>query len=220
MIHVAIIGAGPSGFYAAEALLRSGRPVRVDMIERLPTPFGLVRSGVAPDHPKLKEAILVYNRIARTPGFNFFGNVSVGRDVSVSELRATYHAAVFACGAETDRRMGIPGEDLPRSHTATEFVGWLNGHPDYRDRTFDLSQEAVAIVGQGNVAADVCRILAKPVDELRTTDIAEHALDALARSRMQGDSRHWATRTSPDQVHHKGATRAGQNCGLRYVGRL
>ena len=185
MIHVAIVGAGPSGFYAAEALLRSGLPVKVDMIERLPTPFGLVRSGVAPDHPKLKEAILVYDRIARTPGFNFFGNVSVGRDVSISDLRAIYHAVVFACGAETDRRLGIPGEDLPCSHTATEFVGWFNGHPDYRDRTFDLSQEAVAIVGQGNVAADVCRILAKSVDELRTTDIAEHALDALARSKVR-----------------------------------
>jgi ferredoxin/flavodoxin---NADP+ reductase len=185
MIHAAIVGAGPSGFYAAEALLRSGLPVRVDMIERLPTPFGLVRSGVAPDHPKLKEAILVYERIARTPGFNFFGNVSVGRDVSVAELRAAYHAVVFACGAETDRRLSIPGEDLPRSHTATEFVGWFNGHPDYRDRTFDLGQEAVAIVGQGNVAADVCRILAKPVDELRTTDMAEHAVDALARSKVR-----------------------------------
>jgi ferredoxin--NADP+ reductase len=184
-IHVAIVGAGPSGFYAAEALLRSGLPVRVDMIERLPTPFGLVRSGVAPDHPKLKEAILVYDRIAHAPRFNFLGNVSVGRDVSVAELRATHHAVVFACGAETDRRMGIPGEDLPGSYTATEFVGWFNGHPDYRDRTFDLSQEAVAIVGQGNVAADVCRILAKPVAQLRTTDIAEHALDALAESRVK-----------------------------------
>ena len=184
-IHIAIVGAGPSGFYAAEALLRSGLPVRVDMIERLPTPFGLVRSGVAPDHPKLKEAILVYDRIARTPGFNFFGNVNVGRDVSVSDLQATYHAVVLACGAETDRRMGIPGEDLPGSHTATEFVGWFNGHPDYRDRTFDLNQETVAIVGQGNVAADVCRILAKPVAELRTTDIAEHALGALARSKVR-----------------------------------
>ena len=184
-IHVAIVGAGPSGFYAAEALLRSGLPLRVDMIERLPTPFGLVRSGVAPDHPKLKQPILVYERIARTPGFNFFGNVQVGRDVMVAELRATHHAVVFACGAETDRRMGIPGEDLPRSHTATEFVGWFNGHPDYRDRTFDLGQEAVAIVGQGNVATDVCRILAKSVDELRTTDIAEHALDALAQSKVR-----------------------------------
>jgi ferredoxin/flavodoxin---NADP+ reductase len=184
-IHVAIVGAGPSGFYAAEALLRSGLPVRVDMIERLPTPFGLVRSGVAPDHPKLKEAIVVYDRIARAPGFNFLGNVSVGRDVSVAELRATHHAVVFACGAETDRRMGIPGEDLPGSYTATEFVGWFNGHPDYRDQTFDLGQETVAIVGQGNVAADVCRILAKPVAQLRTTDIAEHALDALAESRVK-----------------------------------
>ena len=185
MIHVAIVGAGPSGFYAAEALLRSGLPVRVDMIERLPTPFGLVRSGVAPDHPKLKQAILVYERIAWTPGFHFFGNVQVGRDVTVAELGASHHAVVFACGAETDRRMGIPGEDLPCSHTATEFVGWVNGHPDYRDRTFDLSQETVAIVGQGNVAADVTRILAKPVDELRSTDIAEHALDALARSKVK-----------------------------------
>jgi ferredoxin/flavodoxin---NADP+ reductase len=184
-IDVAIVGAGPSGFYAAEALLRSGLPARVDMIERLPTPFGLVRSGVAPDHPKLKQPILVYERIARTTGFHFFGNVHVGRDVTVAELRASYHAVVFACGAETDRRMNIPGEDLRGSHTATEFVGWFNGHPDYRDRTFDLGQETVAIVGQGNVAADVCRILAKAVDELRSTDIAEHALDALARSRVR-----------------------------------
>ncbi len=197
-IHVAIVGAGPSGFYAAEALLRSGLPVRVDMIERLPTPFGLVRSGVAPDHPKLKEAILVYDRIAHTPGFAFLGNVSVGRDVSVAELRTTHHAAIFACGAESDRRMGIPGEDLPGSYTATEFVGWFNGHPDYRDRSFDLSQEAVAIVGQGNVAADVCRILAKPVAQLRTTDIAEHAFDALAESRVK--EIHVIGRRGPVQV--------------------
>jgi ferredoxin/flavodoxin---NADP+ reductase len=197
-IHVAIVGAGPSGFYAAEALLRSGLPVRVDMIERLPTPFGLVRSGVAPDHPKLKQPILVYERIARTSGFNFFGNVQVGRDVTVAELRATHHAVVFACGAEADRRMGIPGENLPGSHTATEFVGWFNGHPDYRDQTFDLGLETVAIVGQGNVAADVCRILAKPVDELRSTDIAEHALDALARSRVR--EVHVIGRRGPVQV--------------------
>lgn len=184
-IHVAIAGAGPSGFYAAEALLRSGFPVRVDMIERLPTPFGLVRSGVAPDHPKLKEAIRVYDRIARTPGFTFFGNVRVGRDVSVAELQLTHHAVVFACGAEVDRRLEIPGENLPGSHAATEFVGWFNGHPDYRERTFDLSREVVAIVGQGNVAADVCRILAKPAHELRTTDIAEHAFEALAQSKVR-----------------------------------
>lgn len=184
-IHVAIVGAGPSGFYAAEALIRSAVPVRVDMIERLPTPFGLVRSGVAPDHPKLKQPTMVYERIARMPAFNFLGHVNVGRDVTVAELRATHHAVLFACGAETDRRMGIPGENLIGSHTATEFVGWFNGHPAYRDRMFDLQQEVVAIVGQGNVAADVCRILAKPADELRNTDIAEHALDALAHSNVR-----------------------------------
>jgi ferredoxin/flavodoxin---NADP+ reductase len=184
-LRVAIVGAGPSGFYAAEALLKSGRDVRVDMLERLPAPFGLVRFGVAPDHPKLKEAIAVYDRIARSPGFRFYGNVTVGRDVPVDVLLEAYHAVIFASGAESDRRLGVPGEDLPGSYTATEFVGWYNGHPDYRDRTFDLSQEVAVIVGQGNVAADVCRILAKTVDELRHTDIAEHALDALAASRVR-----------------------------------
>lgn len=184
-LHTAIVGSGPSGFYAAEALLRSGRTVQVDMLERLPAPFGLVRNGVAPDHPKLKEPTLVYDRIARLPGFAYFGNVMVGRDVSVAELRATHHVVIFACGTETDRRLGIAGEDLPGSHTATEFVGWYNGHPDYRDRAFDLSQEVAVIVGQGNVAADVCRILAKSVDELRHTDIAQHALDSLAASRIR-----------------------------------
>ncbi len=184
-LRVAIVGAGPSGFYAAEALLKSGQRVRIDMIERLPAPFGLVRHGVAPDHPKLKEAIAVYDRIARSPEFRFFGNVSVGRDVSVEALREAYHAVIFACGAESDRRLGVPGEDLTGSYTATEFVGWYNGHPDFRDRTFDLSQEVAVIIGQGNVAADVCRILAKTVDELKHTDIAAHALEALAESRVR-----------------------------------
>jgi ferredoxin--NADP+ reductase len=184
-LRVAVVGAGPSGFYAAEALLKSGQTVRVDMIERLPAPYGLVRYGVAPDHPKLKEAILVYAMIARLPHFSLLGNVAVGRDVTVEELRAHYHGVIFACGAETDRHLGIPGEDLPGSHTATEFVAWYNGHPDYRERSFDLSAEVAAIVGQGNVAADVCRILAKSVDELKATDIAEHALDALAASRVR-----------------------------------
>jgi ferredoxin--NADP+ reductase len=184
-LRVAIVGSGPSGFYAAEALFRSGRRVRVDMFERLPAPFGLVRYGVAPDHPKLKEPIRVYDTIARTPGFRLFGNVAVGRDVSVAELQAAYHAVIFCSGAESDRRLGIPGEDLPGSHTATEFVGWYNGHPDYRDRRFDLSQEIAVIIGQGNVAIDVCRILAKTVDELRHTDIAEHALESLAQSRIR-----------------------------------
>ncbi|MGQ0657516.1 MAG: FAD-dependent oxidoreductase [Chromatiales bacterium] len=184
-LRVAVVGSGPSGFYATEALFKSGKTVRVDMYERLPIPYGLVRSGVAPDHPKLKQAILVYDKIARSPNYRFFGNVTIGRDLTMEELRGAYHAVIFACGAETDRRLGIPGEDLPGSHTATEFVGWYNGHPDYRDRVFDLSQEVAVIIGQGNVAADVCRILAKTVDELKHTDIAEHALEALAQSRVR-----------------------------------
>jgi ferredoxin/flavodoxin---NADP+ reductase len=184
-LQVAVVGSGPSGFYAAEALLKSGRTVYVDLIERLPAPFGLVRYGVAPDHPKLKEAILAYQGIARLPRFALLANVTVGRDVTVEELLAHYHAVLLAYGAETDRRLGVPGEDLAGSHTATEFVAWYNGHPEYRDRHFDLSADVAAIVGQGNVAADVCRILAKSVDELRGTDIAEHALDALAASRVR-----------------------------------
>ncbi|MFQ5955157.1 MAG: FAD-dependent oxidoreductase [Kiloniellales bacterium] len=184
-VWVAIVGSGPAGFYAAEALIRSGLNVRVDILERLCAPYGLVRSGVAPDHPKLKEPIRVYDKIARAPEVSFLGNVTVGRDLGVDELRATHHAIVFACGAETDRAMGIPGEELPGSHTATEFVGWYNGHPDYRDRVFDLAHQTAVIIGQGNVAADVCRILAKTADELRHTDIAEHALEALAESQIR-----------------------------------
>jgi ferredoxin/flavodoxin---NADP+ reductase len=184
-LHVAIVGSGPSGFYAAEALFKSPISVRVDMIERLPVPFGLVRYGVAPDHPKLKQPTLLYDKIAQAPGFTFLGNVAVGRDISLQQLQTTHHAVLFACGAESDRRLGLPNEDLPGSHTATEFVGWYNGHPDYCERTFDLSSEVAAIIGQGNVAIDVARILCKPVDELRSTDIAEHALDALADSRVR-----------------------------------
>ena len=155
------------------------------MFERLPVPYGLVRSGVAPDHPKLKQAIKVYAKIAESKEYNYLGNVTVGTAISVEELRATHHAVIFTCGAETDRRLGIPGEDLPGSYTATEFVGWYNGHPDYREREFDLSHETAIIIGQGNVAADVSRILAKTVDELKHTDIAGHALEALATSKIK-----------------------------------
>lgn len=182
---VAIVGSGPSGFYATEALIRSEVTVRIDLLERLPAPFGLVRSGVAPDHPKLKQAIQVYDKIAQSPQFNFIGNVTVGRDISVEELTQTHHAIIFTCGAETDRKLGIPGEDLRGSHTATEFVGWYNGHPDYRDRQFDLSHETAVVIGQGNVAADVSRILSKNADELAQTDIAAHALEVLAESRVR-----------------------------------
>jgi ferredoxin/flavodoxin---NADP+ reductase len=184
-LRVAIVGSGPSAFYATEALIKSGHTVRIDMFERLPAPFGLVRNGVAPDHPKLKQPILIYDKIARSPTFTFLGNVAVGRDLRIEELQSAYHAVIFACGAETDRKLGIAGEDLPGSYTATEFVGWYNGHPDYRDRVFDLSQEVAVIIGQGNVAADVCRILSKTVDELKHTDIAEHALAVLAESKIR-----------------------------------
>jgi len=182
---VAIVGSGPAGFYAAEALFKSDKAVQVDMFDRLPTPFGLVRGGVAPDHAKIKNVIKVYEKIAAQDGFQFLGNVNVGTDVTVDTLRRFYDAILFATGAETDRPLGIPGEDLPGSYTATEFVGWYNGHPDYRDRVFDLSQEVAVVVGQGNVAMDVTRILAKSADELRKTDIASHALEALAESKVK-----------------------------------
>lgn len=184
-LRVAIVGSGPSGFYAAEALFGADVVAHVDMYESLPTPFGLVRYGVAPDHHKIKNVIKRYERVAEDERFSFFGNVAVGRDVSVEELRGFYDAIVFACGAQTDRRLGIPGEDLPGSYTATEFVAWYNGHPEYADRTFDLSNEVAVVIGQGNVAVDVARILCKTTDELKTTDITQYALDALAQSQVR-----------------------------------
>ena len=184
-LQVAIVGSGPAGFYAAEALLQSGLDVRVDMFERLASPFGLVRSGVAPDHPKLKQPIDLFRQIAAEPHFRLLANVTVGRDISVAELRDGHHAVLFTCGAQSDRAMGIPGEHLAGSHAATDFVGWYNGHPDYRDLVFDLSDPTAVIIGQGNVAVDVCRILAKTIDELRHTDIASHAVEALAESQIR-----------------------------------
>lgn len=184
-LEVAIVGSGPSGFYAAEALLRSEFEVSVTMIERLPTPYGLVRSGVAPDHQTLKKVMIVYDRIARSNDFHYVGNLSVGSDVTIDRLSSYYHAVILACGAQRDRRMDIPGESLAGSHTATEFVGWYNGHPDYRDLEFDLSSRVAVIVGQGNVAADLSRVLTKPLEELKSSDIAAHALEALAESKIE-----------------------------------
>lgn len=183
--RVAIVGSGPSGFYAAEALFRSELVVRVDMFDRLPTPFGLVRGGVAPDHAKIKAVAVKFTKLAQDERFRFLGNVNLGSDVTLDELRRFYDAVVLTTGAESDRRLGVPGEDLAGSHTATEFVGWYNGHPDYRAREFDLSQEVAVVVGQGNVAMDVSRVLSKTVDELAKTDMAEHALDALASSKVR-----------------------------------
>ena len=182
-LRVAIVGSGPAGFYAAEALMKPDEPVvEVDMFDRLPTPFGLVRAGVAPDHPKIKSVIRVYEKTAAREGFRFFGNVDVGRDITLDQLRERYHAVVFAYGTSVDRRLGIPGEDLPGSHSATEFVNWYNAHPDFADREFDLSGERVVVIGNGNVAADVTRMLALPREELEETDTAEHAIEALANS--------------------------------------
>lgn len=197
-LRVAIIGSGPSGFYAADPLFKSETPCIVDMFDRLPTPYGLVRGGVAPDHPKIRSVSRVYEKIASHPSFTFFGNVTIGRDLSVAELQAHYDAVIFACGAESDRRMHIPGEDLAGSHTATSFVGWYNGHPDYRDLEFDLRQRSAVIVGVGNVAMDVARILAKTRDELKNTDIAAHALEQLAESGIE--EIHIVGRRGPAQV--------------------
>jgi ferredoxin--NADP+ reductase len=181
-----VIGAGPAGFYAAEHILRqSDLNASVDLFDRLPTPFGLVRAGVAPDHQKIKNVTRVYDRTAARDGFRFFGNVDFGQDIDLDDLRRFYHAIIFTTGAQVDRSLGIPGEELPRSHSATEFVAWYNGHPDYREHKFDLSQERVAVVGVGNVAVDVARILCRTIDELRATDIADHALDVLAESRVK-----------------------------------
>jgi ferredoxin--NADP+ reductase len=178
-LTVAIVGAGPSGYYAAEALLKALPETRIDVIDRLPTPFGLVRGGVAPDHPRIKSVTRVFERIADRPNVRYLGNVEVGRDVTPAELHHHYDAVIYTVGARTDRRLGIPGEELPGSHAATELVGWYNGHPDYRGATFDFSHRAVGVVGLGNVAMDVTRILSRRADELASTDIADHAVRAL-----------------------------------------
>jgi ferredoxin--NADP+ reductase len=184
VFNIAIVGSGPAGFYAAEALLRSDIPVHVDMFDRLPVPFGLVRHGIAPDHQKLKAVTAVFEQIADNPNFSFIGNLDVGRDVRVSQLQKAYHGVVLATGAIADRSLDVAGEDLSGSVSATELVGWYNGHPDFRDKSFDFSHPTAIVIGNGNVALDVCRILSKSVDELRRSDICEHALDALAASRI------------------------------------
>ena len=184
-LRVAVVGSGPAGFYAAGALLDADVPVEVDMIERLPTPWGLVRLGVAPDHPKLKSVSRAFERIADQPGFRFFGNVEVGRDLTHADLLRLYDAVIYAFGAQTDRRLGIPGEDLPGSWSATEFVAWYNGHPDYQDLAFDLNVERALVVGNGNVALDVARMLALTPEELAPTDTTDQAMDAIGASTVR-----------------------------------
>lgn len=184
-LRVAIVGSGPAGCYAADELLsRRGLEVEVHLFERLPTPWGLVRFGVAPDHQGTKSVTRQFAGTAGRRGLEFHLNVEVGKHISHEELLAHHHAVIYAVGAPSDRRLGIPGEDLAGSHSATDFVAWYNGHPDFADRSFDLSGERAVIVGNGNVALDVARILASDVETLARTDIADHALAALADSRI------------------------------------
>ena len=179
-LRVAVVGSGPAGFYTAAALLASDDPrVEVDLIDRLPTPWGLVRLGVAPDHPNIKAVSRAFEKIAALPGFRFLGNVEVGRDVTHAELSELYGAVVYAFGAQTDRRLGIPGEDLPGSWPATAFVAWYNGHPDFQDLEFDLSHERAVVIGNGNVALDVARMLALSPEELAPTDTTDEAIAAI-----------------------------------------
>ena len=185
-LRVAIIGSGPSGFYAAEHLQKQANlTTEIDMFDRLPTPYGLVRGGVAPDHQKIKSVTKVYDRIAQKPGFRFYGNVEYGTDLTMRDLQEHYHAVIFAVGAQTDRQLGIPGEDLSGSHAATEFVAWYNAHPDYRNFEFNLNAESVAVIGLGNVAMDVVRILARTKQELHETDIADYALEELSQNQVK-----------------------------------
>lgn len=184
-LRVAVVGSGPAGFYAAGHLLGADIPVQVDLIERLPTPHGLVRLGVAPDHPKIKTVTKAFDKIAGKEGFRFLGNVEVGKDVTHEELAARYDAVVYTVGAQTDRRLGIPGEDLEGSIPATALVAWYNGHPDFADLNPDLSGKRAVVIGAGNVAVDVARMLALTEEELRATDTADSAIAAIAGSGIE-----------------------------------
>src|SRR3954462_8674398 len=184
-MRVAVVGSGPAGFYAAGALLSADPPAEVDMIERLPTPWGLVRLGVAPDHPKLKSVSRAFERIAEQPGFRFLGNVEFGRDIEHVDLTQLYDAVVYAVGAQTDRRLGIPGEDLPGSWAATEIVAWYNAHPDFQAVPFALDTERAVVVGAGNVALDVARMLALSPEELAPTDTTDAAIEAINDSPLR-----------------------------------
>jgi ferredoxin--NADP+ reductase len=185
-LKVAIVGAGPAGFYAAgQLLMQKDVACEVNLFDRLPAPYGLVRFGVAPDHPKIKSVIRVFEKTARKDGFRFFGNVEVGTHVTHDELAERHDAVIYTTGASHDRRLGLPGEDLPGSHPATDFVAWYNGHPDAAHLQFDLTGKRAVVVGNGNVAVDVARMLALTEDELRETDTADHAIEALAASNIE-----------------------------------
>jgi ferredoxin--NADP+ reductase len=181
--NAAVVGSGPAGFYAADFLLKAG--FAVDLYERLPAPFGLVRYGVAPDHQTIKRVAAAFERTAKSPGFRFVGNAAIGGAIAVEELRRAYSVVILAYGASSDRQLGVPGEDLAGSHAATAFVAWYNGHPDFTDRSFDLATERAVVVGMGNVALDVARVLLRSTKELATTDISDEALAALEKSAVR-----------------------------------
>ncbi|MEV1205277.1 FAD-dependent oxidoreductase [Microbispora rosea] len=185
-LRVAIVGSGPAGIYTAEALVKQSRdPVEVDVLERLPTPYGLVRYGVAPDHTSIKSIAGYLRRVLETPGVRFLGGVELGADLSADDLLSCYDAVVYCTGAMVDRHLGVPGEDLPGSVAATDFVNWYCGHPDVPPDAFSLDAEDVVVIGVGNVAVDVVRIMAKTADELRGTDVPEEVLDRLAASKVK-----------------------------------
>ena len=184
-IRVAIVGSGPSGMFTAEALLKSALCLSIDVFEQLPTPYGLVRSGVAPDHPNIKKVSDKFDRIWAFNNVSYYGNVTIGQDIGFDELRCYYDVIVFSCGAPEPKPLNIPGVQLPGCHAAIEFISWLNGHPHYQHAHFDLSHKNAVIIGQGNVALDVARLLVKTVDELRNTDITQHALNILAASKVR-----------------------------------
>lgn len=181
-IKVAVIGSGPSGFYTVDALLKGEKDVQIDIIDRLPTPFGLIRGGVAPDHQTTKKVARVYEKSALADGVAYYGNVEVGRDVSIEELKDMYDAIVLAVGAPRDRKLGIPGEDKIGVYGSADFVGWYNGHPDFTDLAPDLNTPTVVVIGNGNVAVDAARVLVKTEEEMTATDLADHAADAIQAS--------------------------------------
>lgn len=201
--RIAVVGAGPAGFYTTAALLAQSASgsvpgLRVDLLDRLPTPYGLVRFGVAPDHPKIKEVVRVFERVALDPRVRFLGNVELGRDLSVGDLAAHYDACAFAVGGPSDRRLGVPGEDLAGSHSSTALVAWYSAHPDFLDLPVDLSCPVAAVVGAGNVAVDVARILGRNPEDLAATDIFDDALACLRTSRIRDV--HFLVRRGPVQA--------------------
>ena len=215
-ISVAIVGSGPAGFYTAEALVKAlDGEVAVDILERLPTPFGLIRAGVAPDHQTTKKVSRSFEKTAHRPEVRYFGNVEVGRDLTLAELQRSYDAVVLAVGAPFDRALGIPGEDKVGVIGSAAFVGWYNAHPDFADLEPDLNTEAVAVIGNGNVAIDVARVLVKTVGEMAESDIPEYAQRAIERAPVT-DVHLFGRRGPPGgQIHQRGAARNGPARGLR-----